>query len=85
MSDLTPLDPDAVASAARRADPGLPPETARLLAVGALAHLRDGAADAPDVARRLLADHGEAGASAAAVVARAAVDAAAERLDEGGA
>ena len=85
MSDLTPLDPDAVAAAARRADPGLPPETAHLLAVAALAHLRDGAVDAPDVARRLLAAHGEAGASAAAVVARAASEATRAHLDEGGA
>ena len=85
MPDLTPLDPDEVAAAARRADPGLPPETARLLAAGALAHLRDGATDAPDVARRLLADHPEAGASAAAVVARAAVETASAQLDEQGA
>ena len=83
MSDPTPLGPDEVAAAARRADPGLPPETAFLLAVEAVAHLRDGAADAPDVARRLLAHHVEAGASAAAVVARAALDAAAG-VDERG-
>ena len=75
VSDLTPLDPDAVAADARRADPGLPPETAVLLAREALSHLDGGATSAPDIARRLFADHPEAGASAAAVVARAAFEA----------
>ena len=71
MSDLTPYDPAAVAAAARVADPGLPAETADLLAAEAAGHLLAGASDAPDLARRLLAEHPEAGASAAAVVARA--------------
>jgi hypothetical protein len=62
-----------VAAAARRADPGLPPETAQTLAVEAGQHLAEGGGvDAPEVARRLLAEHPESGASAAAVVARAA-------------
>ena len=68
-------DADWVASAARTADPGLPPETARELAVYAWDHLRDiRELDAPEVARRLLAEHRTAGATAANVVARAAVD-----------
>lgn len=71
MSDLTPYDPTAVAAAARAADPGLPVETADLMAAEAARHLQEGASDAPDLARRLLADHPEAGASAATVVARA--------------
>ena len=73
----TPLWPrrGRVAAAARRADPGLPEETAQLLAGEARGHLQDaGELDAPEVARRLLAEHPEAGASAAAVVARAAVE-----------
>ncbi|MCW2777213.1 MAG: hypothetical protein JWN17_938 [Frankiales bacterium] len=72
MSDLTENALDAVAAQAQRADPGLPPETARLLAGEALLHVADGVRDAPELARLLLADHPEAGASAAAVVARAA-------------
>lgn len=68
-------DPVWVASAARAADPGLAEETARELAVYAGEHLREvKALDAPEIARRLLADHEQAGASAAAVVAKAAVD-----------
>lgn len=68
-------DADWVAHAARTADPGLPEETARELAVYAWEHLRAiGRLDAPEVARRLLADHRAAGATAAAVVAKAAVD-----------
>ena len=68
-------DPDWVANNARTADPGLPEETARELAVYAWDHLRAiGELDAPEVARRLLAEHEVAGASAAAVVAKAAVD-----------
>lgn len=66
---------DWVAASARSADPGLPEETARELAVYAGEHLREiGELDAPELARRLLADHAQAGATAAAVVARAAVD-----------
>ena len=64
-----------VAAQARASDPGLPEETARELALYAGEHLREiGALDAPEVARRLLADHPQAGASPAAVVAKAAVD-----------
>jgi hypothetical protein len=66
-------DVEQVAADARTHDPGLPPETAALLAREAGEHLSAlGDPDAPEVARRLLADHPEAGASAAAVVARAA-------------
>lgn len=68
-------DADWVAATARTADPGLPEEMARELAVYAWDHLRAiGELDAPEVARRLLADHPDAGASPAAVVAKAAVD-----------
>lgn len=68
-------DADWVAASARSADPGLPEETARELAIYAWEHLREiGELDAPAVARRLLADHRVAGATAAAVVAKAAVD-----------
>ncbi|MBC7375533.1 MAG: hypothetical protein H7323_16215 [Frankiales bacterium] len=68
-------DADWVAAAARVQDPGLPEETARELAVYAWDHLRSiGRLDAPEVARRLLVDHPQAGASPAAVVAKAAVD-----------
>lgn len=81
--DETPLlgppkgtyDPNWVANTARTADPGLPEETARELAVYAWDHLREvKELDAPEIARRLLADHKVAGATAANVVARAAVD-----------
>lgn len=68
-------DAEWVANSARTADPGLPEETARELAVYAWDHLRAiGEPDAPEVARRLLADHEVAGATAANVVAKAAVD-----------
>ncbi|MEX2291280.1 MAG: hypothetical protein WD794_13270 [Mycobacteriales bacterium] len=68
-------DPGWVAATARSADPGLPEETARELAIYAGEHLHEIAAlDAPEVARRLLAEHRTAGATAAAVVAKAAVD-----------
>ena len=68
-------DADWVAATARSADPGLPEETARELAVYAWEHLRAiGELDAPEVARRLMADHRDAGATPAAVVAKAAVD-----------
>jgi len=64
-----------VAAQARSSDPGLPEETARELALYAGEHLREiGALDAPEIARRLLADHPQAGATPAAVVAKAAVD-----------
>ena len=68
-------DADWVANSARTADPGLPTDLARELAVYAWDHLRAiGALDAPEVARRLMADHPTAGATAASVVAKAAVD-----------
>ena len=68
-------DASWVAATARSADPGLPEETARELAVYAWEHLRAvGELDAPEVARRLMADHPDAGATPAAVVAKAAVD-----------
>jgi hypothetical protein len=76
VSDLTPdadpYDVAEVAAAARAADPGLPDGNARVLAEEAARYLRDGAEDAPDLARRLLAAHPEWGATAANVVARAA-------------
>lgn len=72
---LGSYDADWVAATARSKDPGLPEHTARELAVDAWDHLRAiGRFDAPEVARRLLADHRVSGATAAAVVARAAVD-----------
>lgn len=68
-------DADWVAQTARTADPGLPEDLARELAVYAWEHLRAiHELDAPEVARRLLADHETAGATAANVVAKAAVD-----------
>ena len=68
-------DADWVANTARTADPGLPEEVARELAVHAWEHLRAvGELDAPEVARRLLAEHPASGATAANVVAKAAVD-----------
>jgi hypothetical protein len=68
-------DADWVAAAARTADPGLPEETARLLARQAWEHLRTiGQLDAPEVARRLLVDNRAQGATAANVVAVAAVE-----------
>ena len=64
-----------VAAAARSHDPGLPEGTALELAEYAWEHLRAiHELDAPEVARRLLAEHPQAGASPAAVVAKAAVD-----------
>ena len=67
-------DADWVAASARSKDPGLPEETARELAVAAWQHLRAvGDLDAPEVARRLMAESG-VGATPAAVVARAAVE-----------
>ena len=68
-------DADWVAAAARQKDPGLPEETGRELAVYAWEHLRAvGELDAPEIARRLLTDHRAAGATAANVVATAAVE-----------
>lgn len=66
-------DADWVASAARQRDPGLPPETAALLADRAWPLLREqGALDAPALARALMASEG-VGATPANVVATAAV------------
>ena len=68
-------DADWVASDARTKDPGLPEETARELAVYAWEHLRAvGELDAPEIARRLMADNPAAGATPANVVATAAVE-----------
>ena len=64
-----------VAQSARTADPGLPEDLAMELAVYAGEHLRAiHELDAPEVARRLLAEHKAAGATAANVIAKAAVD-----------
>lgn len=66
-------DADWVASAARQADPGLPRETAQLLARAAWPLLRElGTTDPPALARRLMAEQ-EVGATAANTVAVAAV------------
>ena len=68
-------DVDWVAASARTADPGLPEETACLLARQAWDHLRElGQLDAPEIARRLLVDNRAQGATAANVVAVAAVE-----------
>ena len=66
-------DAEQVAAAARQRDPGLPPETASLLAGRAGDHLRElGELDAPALARSLMAAEG-VGATPANVVATAAV------------
>lgn len=68
-------DEEMVTARATGADPGLPEEIGRELAVLAWDHLRAmGELDAPELARRLLADLPSAGATPATVVARAAVD-----------
>jgi hypothetical protein len=69
------LDPVDVAAAARRKDPGLPAETAELLA-GQVPALLPEAGDegAPGLARALLAANPDVGATACNVVATAAVD-----------
>ena len=87
MTDSTPgaagpvgYDAEHVMAMARGADPGMPEEVARELAVLAGDHLADmGSLDAPELARRLLADLPRAGASPAAVVARSAVQLCTER------
>jgi hypothetical protein len=67
-------DAEVVAALARGQDPGLPEELARELAVLAGEHLGGmERSDAPELARRLLADVPRVGATPAAVVARAAV------------
>lgn len=71
---MATYDADWVASSARQADPGLPQETAQRLAQRAWQHLREaGASDPAEIARRLLAEDGAVGATAANVVAVAAV------------
>lgn len=66
---------ERVAAAARAHDPGLPEEMAREMATYAEEHVRElNSLDAPELARRLMADYPAAGASPAAVVARAAID-----------
>ena len=68
-------DVEGVAAAARQKDPSLSTELASELAVEAGRHLREiGRPDAPEIARRLLADHPEHGATPAALVAVAAVE-----------
>ena len=66
-------DAEHVAAAARQRDPGLPVETAAMLAERAWEHLREvGELDAPALARSLMAAEG-VGATPANVVATAAV------------
>ncbi len=69
-----PKDADWVAASARQQEPGLPTETALLLAQESLDHLRVmRELDAPELARRLMADHDTTGATAANMVATAAI------------
>ena len=75
-----PYDPEWVAAAARRADPGLPEDEAARLAREAWQVMREvGADDAAAVARRLMGGQNTTGATPANVVARAAVDFCTER------
>jgi hypothetical protein len=68
------FDADWVAAAARQHDPGLPAETATLLAGQAWALLREiGELDAPALARALMAANPGVGATPANVVATASV------------
>ena len=68
-------DAEAVAQRSVAQDPGLPYDTALALALGCLRHLGDlKELDAPELARRCLAEDPRSDASAAAVVAKAAVD-----------
>lgn len=71
-------DADWVASAALQQDPGLPPETARMLAgqCWSLIRATPPTADRPDAAvlsRQLMADNPDVGATATNAVATAAV------------
>jgi hypothetical protein len=69
-----PFDAAEVAGAARQQDPGLPPETASLLAGQAWAELtRLGELDAPALARALMAGNPGVGATPCNVVAAASV------------
>ena len=71
---LDPAAVEAVAAAARQKDPGLPPETATLLAGQATELLRaQPDLDAPTLARTLMADNPDVGATPANVVATAAL------------
>jgi len=64
----------AVVAEARGQDAALTADVAELLARAALVHLTaEGAADAPALARRLIAEHASVGVSAANVVAVAAM------------
>lgn len=73
-------DEELVSERARGHDPGLPADLALEMAVLAWDHLRAiGELDAPELARRLLADNPAAGATPATVVARAAVEHCQER------
>ncbi len=68
------FDADRVASSALQQDPGLPPETARLLSGQCWAALRKaGRLDAGELSRRLMADNPDLGATATNAVATAAV------------
>jgi len=69
------FDVAAVAAAARRRDPGLPAETAALLAGQAGELLASEDLDAPALARGLMAANSHVGATAANVVATAAISA----------
>ena len=64
-----------VAAAARQQDPGLPAETAALLAGQAWARIRElGTLDAPSLARALLASNDGVGATPCNAVATASVE-----------
>lgn len=65
-------DVERIAAAACQQDPGLPHETAVLLARAALPLLEQVGPDAPEIARRLMAAHPGIGATPANVVALAA-------------
>ena len=82
-SSSSALDPVAIAAAARQRDPGLPPETAELLARQAGDLLQAGQGmDAPALARELLAANMDVGATAANMVATAAVSVAARSAEQ---
>jgi len=77
------LDPADIAAAARRKDPGLPAETADLLAGQVPALLSEaGNEGAPGVARALHAANPDVGATACNVVATAALDHVAQRVQQ---
>lgn len=71
---MSSWDVPAIAAGARLQDPGLPPETAELLAAQVERLLAEiGELDAPALARALMAANSHVGATAANVVATAAV------------